>query len=118
MKTGSARHHTGLAAEDTAARLYTAGGAAVLARRARTGAGEIDLVLEQDREIVFVEVKARASHAAAAASLSARQRARLLAAAEAWLAQTGRSLLTPCRFDVATVDATGRAERLVNALAF
>ncbi|WP_112320487.1 YraN family protein [Oceanibium sediminis] len=109
------RYESGLAAEEAAERLYTAQGAEVLARRARTRSGEIDLIVELGDTVIFVEVKARATHAAAAQSLSARQQARIFAAAELWLAENGRSSLTPCRFDVVTLDATGRAERLENA---
>lgn len=107
-----ARFDTGIAAEDTAARLYEGEGARILARRARTPAGEIDLILAEAGEVVFVEVKARKTFAAAKASLSARQQARLYAAAEVWLGENGHSSLTPCRFDLVVVDATGAPSRI------
>lgn len=113
--TGTTRHQTGLAAEEAALRLYTERGAEPLARRARTQAGEIDLVVRHAGEIVFVEVKSRRTHAAAATSLAPRQQARILAAAELWLAEQGHSPLTPCRFDVVTLDATGAAQVIENA---
>ena len=115
MTSDAIRYHTGLAAEEAAERIYAAQGASTLARRARTQSGEIDLIVELAGEVIFVEVKARRTAATAAASLSQRQQARIFAAAELWLAETGRSPLTPCRFDVVTVDATGRAEVIENA---
>ncbi|MHA3978263.1 YraN family protein [Halovulum sp. GXIMD14794] len=113
--SGSGRYHSGLAAEDSALRLYEAEGGQELDRRARTQAGEIDLIVGQGDEVIFVEVKARKTHAAAAESLSPRQQQRIFTAAQIWLDQTGRTSLTACRFDVVTVDATGEARRIVNA---
>lgn len=108
---GARAHHAGLAAEEIALRLYP--GARVLAARWRRPEGEIDLILDEAGTTVFVEVKARRSLAAAADALTPRQRARLLAAASRWLAEAGGT--GDCRFDVAVVDASGRAERLENA---
>ena len=107
-------YHNGLAAEDIALTLYP--GAKLRARRARTAAGEIDLILEAEGQLIFVEVKARKTHAAAALSLSPRQQARILAGAEAWMAANALPLDSPCRFDVVTVAADGSAERIENAL--
>lgn len=112
------RYHGGMAAEDAVARHYEAAGGAVLATRFRTQAGEIDLIVQQADEVIFVEVKARKTHAAARLSLSERQQRRILQAAELWLAETGRSPLTPCRFDLAAVDAQGRIDILHNSLQF
>ncbi|MSU89558.1 YraN family protein [Rhodobacteraceae bacterium 2CG4] len=112
---GSGRYHSGLAAEDAAARLYQAEGGQELARRVRTPAGEIDLIVRLGEDIVFVEVKARRSHGAAAAAVSARQQERIVTAAQIWLDRAGHSSLTPCRFDVVTVDAVGEARRIENA---
>ena len=72
-------HHSGVAAEEAAARLYRAEGGSVRAARWRCPEGEIDLVVELPSEIVFVEVKARRRHAADA--VTPRQWARIGAAA-------------------------------------
>jgi len=85
-------------------------------RRWRGGAGEIDLVMEKDGEIVFVEVKASRSHAQAAAALGQRQIARLLRSAEAYIGGLSTGLLTPMRFDVALVDRAGQIDVIPNAL--
>jgi hypothetical protein len=66
-------------------------------------------------EIVFVEVKARRRNAAEA--VSARQWARIGAAASRYLAEHTDGA-TPCRFDLALVDGQGRLERIENARSF
>lgn len=113
----SRNHHAGAAAEEQVARAYEATGHRVRARRWRGGVGEIDLVLEKDGEIIFVEVKASKSHAAAAWSVTPRQISRLLQSAEAYLGQVATGALTPMRFDVALVDRVGRLDIIPNALA-
>jgi putative endonuclease len=113
---GSRNHHAGQAAEEQVARAYEATGHRVRARRWRGGVGEIDLVLEKDGEIVFVEVKASKSHAEAACSVTPRQISRLLRSAEAYLGQLATGALTPMRFDVALVDRVGRLDIIPNAL--
>ncbi len=106
---------TGTGAEDIAAGLLIAQGWAVLARRARTPAGEIDLIAEREGLLVFVEVKARPSLAEAAHALGPRQRARLLAGAEAWLAANPGHGEAGMRFDVILIAADGSARRVADA---
>lgn len=108
-------HHSGLAAEDAAARDYRAEGGKISARRWRCPEGELDLVVRFPDQVVFVEVKARRSHAADA--VSPRQWARIGAAASRYLAEHTDGTI-PSRFDLALVDRTGRTERLENVMAF
>ena len=110
-------HFTGLLAEDCAARRYEAEGGQVRAARWRCPEGELDLVVELPDELVFVEVKARRSGAAAAVSVSARQWARIGAAATRYLAEHTDGTV-PCRFDLVLVDRDGRLERIENAASF
>ncbi len=105
----------GRAAEDRAAAALAAEGWHVLARRVRTPAGELDLVAEREGLLAFVEVKARASLAEAAFALSSRQRARLMAAAECWMADHPGRGGSGVRFDVVLVDGQGRARRIADA---
>jgi putative endonuclease len=102
-------------AEDQAAAALEAEGWAVLARRVRTGAGEIDLVAERAGLLAFVEVKARASLAEAAFALGPAQRRRLAAAAGAWMAANPTHGAAGVRFDVLLVDAAGRMRRIADA---
>ena len=108
-------HQFGLAAEETAARRYRAEGGRVRAARWRCPEGELDLVVDLADEIVFVEVKARRAHGADA--VSARQWARIGAAATRYLAEETDGT-RPCRFDLALVDGAGRLERIENARSF
>jgi putative endonuclease len=104
-----------LAAEQAACAALAAEGWAILGRRARTPAGEIDIVAERQGLLAFIEVKRRASLAGAAAALSPRQRARLLAGAEVLLAANPGWGQAGVRFDVMLVDAAGRLRRIADA---
>ena len=76
-----------------------------VARGPRARGGEIDLVMrERDGTLVFVEVRARASEdwGGAAASVGAAKRARLVFAAQHYLARWHTA--PPCRFDVVAID--------------
>lgn len=107
----NSRAETGRAAENAAAELLRAKGFAIVERNFRTKMGELDLVAKDKDEIVFVEVRARASFAygGAAASVGGAKRRKLILAARAWL--QARSWNGPCRFDVVALDA-GRAEHI------
>lgn len=113
--SGALAHHGGAAAEDAVARLYERSGHAVAARRWRSAAGEIDLILRKGGEVVFVEVKRARDIAGAAERLGARQIGRILRAAEAYLGGEPQGTDTASRIDVALVDGTGRIEVIENA---
>ncbi|MFC3124508.1 YraN family protein [Pseudoroseomonas globiformis] len=106
----------GRSAEDRVASRLEAEGWTVLARRFRNKGGEIDLVVERDGLLAFVEVKARAALSDAALSVSPRQQARLLAGAEAWLAMHPGHGWAGMRFDVVLVDGQGRMRRIADAI--
>jgi putative endonuclease len=93
----------GLSAESRAAVLLIAKGYRIVARRWRSPAGEIDIVARRRNTLVFVEVKARAQLDAAAESVLVRQQRRIIAAAEAWLADHPDDLNCDMRFDVVLV---------------
>ena len=73
----------GRRAETIAAWWLRLKGWAILARRARTPVGEVDLIARRGRVLAFVEVKARASEAEAALALDDYRLRRVAAAAEA-----------------------------------
>jgi putative endonuclease len=77
-------------------------------RNWRGAGGELDLVVERRREIVFVEVKARRSEdfGGAAAALDAKKKKNLVRAASAYLSRF--SLWErPCRYDLITFERRG-----------
>jgi putative endonuclease len=105
---------TGISAESRAAVLLIAKGFRILARRWRSPVGEIDIVARRRALLVFVEVKARDSLDDAAWSVTERQRARIIAAAEVWLARFPDPRIRDIRFDAMLV-APGRIPRHIPA---
>lgn len=93
----------GLSAESRAAAFLLARGYRILARRFKTPLGEIDIVARRRGVLVFVEVKARASLDAAAEAVTARQQARIIDAAQYWLAANPAAVESPIRFDAILV---------------
>jgi putative endonuclease len=105
---------TGLSAESRAAALLIAKGFRILARRFRSPAGEIDIVARRRKLLIFVEVKARERLDDAAWSVTGRQRSRIVAAAEAWLALHPDHGFEDMRFDAMLI-APGRLPRHIPA---
>jgi len=105
----------GVGAETLACAALLADGWSIRGRRLRTPAGEVDIVAERDGLLAFVEVKRRPTLAEAAASLGARQRARLLAAAEIVLVAYPGWGAAGVRFDVLVVVDAGQVRRIVDA---
>jgi putative endonuclease len=100
----------GISAESRAAALLIAKGFRILARRFRSPVGEIDIVARRRHLLVFVEVKARDKLDDAAWSVTERQRSRIIAAAEVWLAANPDPSIQDIRFDAMLV-APGRMPR-------
>ena len=87
----------------------------MLARRFRTEAGEIDIIAAQPDLLAIIEVKARRTLTDAALALSARQRGRLIAAADIALAEHPEWAREGMRFDLMVVDSTGTVRRIADA---
>jgi putative endonuclease len=98
-----AAFRVGISAESRAAAFLIAKGFRILARRWRSPLGEIDIVARRRHLLVFAEVKARASLAEAAESVDERQRRRIAAAAEVWLAANPDKTIFDIRFDAILV---------------
>src|SRR5215831_13503081 len=94
-----AAFRVGLSAESRAAVLLIAKGFRILARRWRSPLGEVDIVARRRQLLVFAEVKARASLDEAAEAVQVRQRRRIAAAAEVWLAANPDETIRDIRFD-------------------
>lgn len=93
----------GAAAEQCAAQFLQAQGLNITARNYRCRFGEIDLIAQDGKTLVFVEVKSRSSEnfGGAAASITHDKRARLLRAARHYLASHGNN--SACRFDAVLI---------------
>jgi putative endonuclease len=72
----------------------------VLARRYKTKLGEIDLVLQKNNQLVFLEVKARRKQTSVEELLTARQISRNYSAAEIFLSEFPQYNGFECRFDL------------------
>ncbi|SFN45572.1 putative endonuclease [Formivibrio citricus] len=94
----------GVAAETAAADHLARTGLKIVARNWRCRHGELDIVAREGATLVFVEVRQRATSGfgGAAASINAAKRAKLVAAAQAYL-QTLPNV-PPCRFDAVCFD--------------
>lgn len=105
----------GDAGEEQALHFLQEQGLKLVERNFRCKGGEIDLVMQDGRSLVFVEVRKRASagYGGAAASVTARKQARLVIAAQTFLQ---RYTMPPaCRFDVIAIDGAAM-EWLKNAI--
>lgn len=98
----------GQAAELAAQRYLEKRGLKTLARNFRTRWGEIDLVMDDRNQIVFVEVRFRLNNmfGGAAASVTPGKQARILRAASQFLAEH-RLAHRPVRFDIVTAEGAG-----------
>ncbi len=114
LETGKAAEKRGRRGEAFAALLLRCKGYRILGKRVRNHAGEIDLVAQSPSGVVcFIEVKARPETTLAAEAVGLRQRARIMRAAELYLA--GRPTAKGVRFDVVTVTPTGWPRHLRDA---
>ena len=101
---GALSEQTGRQAEEAAARFLIKKGYELLGRRYRCRFGEIDLIMRDRDQIVFVEVKYRRNcdWGTPAESVNAAKRRKLLLAARAYLGETGTEDLS-CRFDLVEI---------------
>jgi putative endonuclease len=105
----------GMSAEARAAFYLAAKGYRTLAKRWRSPVGELDLVVKRGKLIVFVEVKARPRLEEAAEAVLPRQRRRIVAAAEAWLAAHPEHAGYDMRFDAVLVAPGRLPQHIVSA---
>ena len=101
-----ARQELGRQGESLACRELERLGCAILARRYRTRAGELDIIASDAGTVVFVEVKTRLdlSYGDPVEAVTVEKQRRVVAMATDYAARHSLDD-TPCRFDVVTVDA-------------
>lgn len=96
----------GTVAETRALEHLRGAGLRLVERNWRCRFGEIDLVMRDGEDLVFVEVRRRrrlsSRHPSAAQTVGPRKQARLLRAARSYLA--GVDQLPACRFDVVAIE--------------
>ncbi len=99
-----ARITMGMSGEDLACRELERRGYRILARRYRVRSGELDIVARDGATLVFVEVKARASHdfGSAAEAVTPMKQARLARLAHEYVTRHGLDGCA-CRFDVVAI---------------
>ena len=75
----------------------------ILAKRYKTHVGEADLVARRGRSLVFAEVKARKTFEAGLESITAKQKKRVIKAAEYYLMENPKVADLDIRFDAILV---------------
>jgi len=90
-------------AEGLAALALMCKGYRIVARRFRTGAGEVDLIARRGDLVVLVEVKARSSERAAVDAVTATAARRIGAAGDIWLSRQEDARQLSVRCDIVAV---------------
>lgn len=100
------RSACGAQAEQLAAQFLQRHGLKLIQQNYRCRYGEIDLILHDGNTLVFAEVRlrSRSDYGGAAASINAPKQAKLVRAAQHYLAALAR--IPPCRFDALLLQAT------------
>jgi putative endonuclease len=103
------RREAGSHFEDLALAHLERAGLALIARNATYRHGEIDLVMNDGDTVVFVEVRYRtpSGFGDGLDSVGTHKRAKLVRAAESFLAAHPRLARRPCRFDVIALSGNG-----------
>ena len=116
---------TGAEAEQAACRWLQQQGLETLTQNYRCRHGEIDLIMQQGEELVFVEVRFRKHQhfGGAIASVDRRKQQKLIRSAAYFLQQHPRLNNRPCRFDIMAASinrdhslAAGRGDQHGNRL--
>ena len=96
-------------AEHQAEQFLEKQGLKLIARNYRSRLGEIDLIMQNNSTLVFVEVRKRTHHkyGGAAASVDFRKQRKLIQTARFWLANNYRYQSHSCRFDVIAIESNG-----------
>jgi putative endonuclease len=108
-------YQSGVDAEEKALAFFMKKGYGCVARRLKTPRGELDLILEKDRQLLFVEVKKRKSLQASLFCLLDKQKSRLQESA-AFFLQVHEERWDEVRFDFVGLDDKGDLCHIPNAM--
>lgn len=106
MTPRSPRQVEGDRAEERALAYLLGRGLRLVERNASSRLGELDLVMREAGDVVFVEVRSRSRRdfGGAAASVGPDKQRRLQREAQRWLTRHYGDRWPPCRFDVCAID--------------
>lgn len=106
----------GNAAEDQVLDYLIAQGLQLVTRNYSCRAGEIDLIMKDGAQLVFVEVRyrARADFGTALESVTPAKQRKLIITAQYYLQQSGK--IPACRFDVVGMGQDGQIHWIENAI--
>ncbi len=103
MHTSNAKGSRGIDAESAAADYLQAAGLTLVARNFSCKLGELDLIMQDRQQLVFVEVRYRSNNrfGSPLESITASKQRKVRAAAEVYLKRLGKQV--PVRFDAVGV---------------
>ena len=114
MPSSGTAQTIGKAAEQQALSYLAQQGLELLQCNYRCRRGEIDLIMQHQNTLVFVEVRKRGSRhfGSAQESVTAQKQQRLLYAAQHYLACHANTANQPCRFDVIAINGKQQEEKI------
>lgn len=115
----SVKQQTGQQAEQAACQFLQSQGLSLVERNYFCPQGEIDLIMNDNNTLVFVEVRFRRnSHfGSGAETVDRRKQGKLLATAAHYLQKNPRAAKLACRFDVISVSASKHGEQQLDWIA-
>jgi len=104
----------GQKAEQLALRHLQKQGLQLLKQNFHCRQGEIDLIMSQDENIIFIEVRQRSQtrHGSALESITQQKQQRIIHTAHYYLQQHPKQASQPCRFDVVAIDGEENQEKI------
>jgi putative endonuclease len=114
-KTRRRNERRGRWAESLALASLRLKGYRLLARRFKSGPGEVDLIMRRGEVTAFIEVKVRGTADLAIEAVTNYQSRRIAAAARIWMARDPKAMLGICRFDIVAVSSYQWPRHIPNA---
>jgi putative endonuclease len=114
-KTRRRNERRGRFAESLALASLRLKGYRLLARRFKSGPGEVDLIMRRGEVTAFIEVKVRETTDLAVEAVTHYQSRRIAAAARIWMARDPKAMLGICRFDIVAVSPYQWPRHIPNA---